>query len=300
MAASSEDVVERACGIRYWYRIGNGWAENDMRMKTLSLAIVLALHGTATMAAGSVGPSAGMESNTWVELRGDIFGDREIEAAEGIVTLDVPYRAADDRRVPMSASASFDDGRTVTSLSLIIDENPVPVSAEFAMETPVQAFDTTVAMRLNGPSRVRAVVEASDGRLYMSEAFVKTSGLGACAAPPITGVEEALASLGEMDLKGTGALDRLKGNRATLDILHPQHSGMQMDQISLLYIPARYIETVEAWDDDGKLFTMTGSISLSEDPSIAFDLPEGSDGVRVRITDTDEAVFEKRFALGGA
>ena len=282
-----------------------------MRVTTISMAIVLALLGTPVLAAGSVGPSSGMISDTWADLKDEVYGERAIEkAAAGIVTLDVPYRAGDDRRVPISATARFDDGRTVKSLTLIIDENPMPISADFEMNAPLETFGTSVAMRLNGPSWVRAVVEASDGRLYMSESFVKTSGQGACAAPPITGVEEALASLGEMDLKGTGvsgsALDRIKAagkgasKQATLEILHPQHSGMQMDQITLLHIPARYVETVEAWGGEDKLFTMTGSISLSEDPSIGFDLPGGVEALRVRITDTDEAVFEKRFPLGGA
>ncbi len=278
-----------------------------MRAKTLSIAVALALLGTSAFAAGSIGPSAGMETDSWADLRDEVYGERAIEdAPAGVVTLDVPYRATDDRRVPVSASAQFDDGRMVKSLTLIIDENPVPISAAFDMVAPREAFSTTVAMRLNGPSNVRALVEASDGTLYMTSAFIKTSGLGACAAPPITGVEEALASLGEMDLRGVGsgsALDRVKAagsGEATLDILHPQHSGMQMDQISLLYIPARYIETVEAWGDDEKLFTMTGSISLSEDPSIAFSSPDGANEMRIRMTDTDEAVFEKRFPMGGA
>lgn len=283
-----------------------------MRATTTSMAIVLALLGTPVLAAGSVGPSSGMVSDTWADLKEEVYGERTIKkAAVGIVTLDVPYRAGDDRRVPISATAQFDDGRTIKSLTLIIDENPMPISADFEMNAPLEKFGTNVAMRLNGPSWVRAVVEASDGRLYMSESFVKTSGQGACAAPPITGVKEALASLGQMDLKGPrssgNALDRIKAagketapQQATLEILHPQHSGMQMDQITLLHIPARYVETVEAWGGDDKLFTMTGSISLSEDPSIGFDLPDSVEALRVRITDTDEAVFEKRFPLGGA
>lgn len=285
-----------------------------MRFKAVATAVTMAFLAMPVLAAGSIGPSSGMETGTWAELREEIYGSRDIaEAAEGIVTLDVPYRAADDRRVDMSASARFADGRTVKSLTLIVDENPMPVSAAFELDAPQTAFGTTVAMRLNGPSWVRAVVEASDGELYMSESFVKTSGLGACAAPPITGVEEALASLGQMKFRGAGApasaLERIKAaskpdvdsRKASLDILHPQHSGMQMDQISLLYIPARYIETLDVWGDDEKLFTMTGSISLSEDPSIVFDLPQtGTEEIRVRLTDTDEAVFEHRFPLGGS
>ncbi len=283
-----------------------------MRLSIIAAAAALSFASSTAFAAGSIGPSAGSQTETWGELREEIYGDREIvKAPEGLLNLEVPYRATNDTRVPVSASATFKDGRTIKSMTLIIDENPMPVSADFAMNSPQTAFTTSVAMRLNGPSNVRAVVETDDGDLYMTSAFVKTAGQGACAAPPTTGVEEALASLGQMDLKGFGmpksALERLKqadeaeSNQVQLELKHPQHSGMQMDQISLLYIPARYVETLEAWHDDEKLFTMTGSISLSEDPSVSFDLPDsGVQRVRVRMTDTDEAMFEKIFELGGA
>lgn len=253
----------------------------------LPLALALALVTAPALA------DAGAPSSSWGDVRHALYGERAIEETEGLVTLDVPYRAADDRRVPIRAGVAFADGRTVRSLTLIIDENPMPVSARFAMETPRTGFEAEVSMRLNGPSMVRAVVEASDGSLHMTSARVKTSGVGACAAAPVTGIEEALASLGEMDF-------RSENGRQTVDIRHPQHSGMQMDQITLLYILARYIDTVEAWGDDEKLFTMTGSISLSEDPGISFGPVQGVSDMRVRLTDTEGAIFERRFAVGGA
>ncbi len=250
------------------------------------------------------------ESNkaAWTDIRAATFQTRTIvEQAEGFITLDVPYRAEDDRRVPVSAKASFGDGRTVKSLTLIVDENPMPVSAVFRMDRPQERFGVTVDMRLNGPSVVRAVVEASDGQLYMAAVPVKTSGLGACAAPPVTGTQEALATLGEMEMHGAAAhgqsqiLSRTAGAQVRLDMRHPQHSGMQMDQITLLYIPARYVERVEVWGGGEKYFTMEGSITLSENPGIAFDLPDGDKGaIRVRLTDTEEAIFERTFPLGGA
>ena len=84
-----------------------------------------------------------------------------------------------------------------------------------------------------------------------------------------------------------------------LEIKHPSHSGMQMDQITLLYILARYVETVEVWADEDKLFTMTGSISLSEDPEIEFTYTKPAvQAMRVRMTDTEETVAEEVFPLG--
>jgi sulfur-oxidizing protein SoxY len=173
-------------------------------------------------------------------------------------------------------------------------------------------------MRINGPTPIRAVVEASDGTLYMTEGFVKTSGMGACAAPPVTGVEAALASLGKMKLmpaQAPKAKDSLVASlttpakpmssskadaqRVRLEMKHPSHSGMQMDQITLLYILARYVETVEVWTDEDKLFTMTGSISLSEDPHLEFTYSAPSvETIKVRMTDTDETISEEVFPLG--
>jgi sulfur-oxidizing protein SoxY len=203
-------------------------------------------------------------------------------------------------------------------MSIIIDDNPMPVSAVFDMQSPESAFGVAANMRINGPTPIRAVVEASDGTLYMTEGFVKTSGMGACAAPPVTGVEAALASLGKMKLmpaQAPKAKDSLVASlttpakpmssskadaqRVRLEMKHPSHSGMQMDQITLLYILARYVETVEVWTDEDKLFTMTGSISLSEDPHLEFTYSAPSvETIKVRMTDTDETVSEEVFPLG--
>lgn len=277
-----------------------------MNRVATSIIASLALLSTPTMA-----------GEAWDEIRGELYGERAVLPAEDILTLTAPYRAADDREVPITASARFSDGRTIRAVSIIIDGNPMPVSAVFDLETPEQAFTVTANMRINGPTPVRAVVEASDGALYMAEGFVKTSGLGACAAPPVTGIEAALASLGEMTLRArkpesaTPILAKLTGaplpssarpaepNTLRLEIRHPSHSGMQMDQITLLYILARYVETLEVWADEDKLFTMTGSISLSEDPEIEFTYTKPAVRmIRARMTDTEETVSEEVFPLG--
>jgi sulfur-oxidizing protein SoxY len=146
-------------------------------------------------------------------------------------------------------------------------------------------------MRMNGPSPVRAIVETESGRLLMREAMVKTSGVGACAAPPGVDAATALATLGEMTLAGGPETLRL-------DISHPSYSGLQMDQITLLYTPARFIETLEIAADGAALFTITGSISFSENPAFTFARPAGATALKARMTDTDGAIFERRFALG--
>jgi len=244
-------------------------------------------------------PATGFAQAAWPSIRADLYAARSVEPGAGLVTLSAPDRAADDRAVPMRIEARLPFGAVITRMTLVIDENPMPVSAvvDFIEPTRAAAFDFT--MRLNGPSPVRAIIEADDGRLYMAETMVKTSGLGACAAPPVTNATAALATLGQMALSAdaAGAPDP---DRVRLSISHPSYSGLQMDQITLLYRPARFIETLEVWADETPLFTVTGSISLSENPQIAFDRPHAAQALRVRLTDTDGAVFERRFGLGAS
>ncbi len=143
----------------------------------------------------------------------------------------------------------------------MLDENPMPVSAVFELAEPQTSFYFDVTLRVNGPTPMHVIAETTDGWLWVSETFVKTSGLGACSAPPGGDPELALASLGQMDvemlgrasaLSAMGKLSNLsvRANKMDLDISHPSHSGMQMDQISLLFIPMRYIESVDI-DLDG-------------------------------------------------
>jgi len=278
------------------------------------------LVSAAALAAALSTPALAGEA--WDEIRPDLYGERVIHSGEGVINLTAPYRASNDAEVPIEVRADLPDGQSIKALSIIIDGNPMPVSAVFDLQKQRNAFAVEANMRINGPTPIRAIVESTDGSLYMSEGFVKTSGQGACAAPPVTGVDAALASLGEMklfpitaepapgnetmlaSLTGVSAPAPAQSNaamdkRVRLEMKHPSHSGMQMDQITLLYILARYVETVEVWTDEEKLFTMTGSISLSEDPEMEFTVADPLvESIRVRMTDTDETVSEDSFTLG--
>ncbi len=84
-----------------------------------------------------------------------------------------------------------------------------------------------------------------------------------------------------------------------LDISHPSHSGMQMDQISLLFIPMRYVERVDIDLDGAGFVEMTGSISLSENPRLGLAVPRSTQSVDVTMTDTDGTVTTAHKTLPG-
>ncbi|KPL54356.1 hypothetical protein ABB55_20840 [Prosthecomicrobium hirschii] len=269
-------------------------------MSVVSRALKSLLAGL-TVAAGlaaAVAPAAA--GSSWDDIRPMMFGDRKIANGQGIVTFTAPYRAEDDRRVPVSAVAAFPDGRSVKSVAFIIDENPMPMAATFRFDRGRDKVGLGIDIRLNGPSMVRAVVEASDGQLYMAESLVKTSGLGACAAPPVGDAAVALRTLGNMELAALpAAADNPFTRSARLKIKHPQNTGMQMNQITLLYIPARYVDEVEVRHGQERLFTVETGFALSEDPRIDFDYQSnGGDVLTVRMRDTDGAMFQRSFPHG--
>jgi sulfur-oxidizing protein SoxY len=251
----------------------------------------------------AVGLTAGpaCAGSAWDDIRGALFGDRAIEDGKDVLAFSAPYRALEQRAVPISVDAEFADGRGVKTVTFVVDENPMPVAAVFRLAEQRERLRLGANLRLDQASPVRVVVEASDGRLYMTETFVKASGLGVCAAPPLS---DQNAILGEMKLTDLTGSDAAAGmtrfqRRAQLDITHPQNTGMQMNQITMLYIPLRFISAVEVRQGDHKLFDLDGSMSLSENPRIWFDYRvNGAGHIAVVARDTNNSVWEQEFPLG--
>lgn len=256
------------------------------------VALILSLAGRAH--AGSA----------WDDIRAYAFGTRAIHDGQGVLTFKAPYRALDQRRVPLAVAAAFDDGRRVKSVTLVVDEDPMPIAAVIHFADQRTRVAVGVDIRLDHASPVHAIVEASDGTLYMSERFVKASGLGVCAAPPAEDPVVAARTMGEMRLTDLTGSDGAAGathfeRRAALDIKHPQNTGMQMNQITMLYIPLRYVGAIEVREGDAKLFDIKGSMTLSENPHIEFDYrPNGANVLKIMVKDTSKSVWHRDFPIG--
>lgn len=264
------------------------------------LAVVLML---------SAQPSFANEPS-WPDLQHSLFGDRVLTPAEDIIKIEVPYRTIDDTRTQVSAMVSAPIGTFLDKVTLVLDENPMPVSAVFNFDKPQPRFFFDVTMRVNQSTPIHVIAETTDSTIYVAEEYIKTSGTGACSAPPGTDPEAALASLGDIligiaeDTQTASLTDKLTSlanneKQVDVDISHPSHSGMQMDQISLLFIPMRYVENIDI-DLDGQGFVdMTGSISLSENPRLKLSVPGKTQSVDVTMTDTDGTVSKASKTVAG-
>ena len=228
---------------------------------------------------------------TWDMIRPAVFQDRAIDG-EPIVDLGAPTRAEDAALVPIDIHIKVPQGdqRSVKTLTLVVDENPSPQVATFTFGPDRKAFDLSTRVRVNSYSYVRAIAETSDGKLHMTKAFVKAA--GGCSAPAVKDPAEAKADLGKMRFRiftNTGKVE------AQLQIRHPNYSGMQMDQISHLYTPAWFVQTLSIVQGNVLLFAMEGGISMSEDPTFRFSYAPNDQPIHVTAKDTEGNVFEQDF-----
>jgi sulfur-oxidizing protein SoxY len=198
-----------------------------------------------------------------------------------------------DAPVTLRATLPPGDNRRLQAITLVIDQNPAPMAARFELgaESGVSAISTRV--RVNNYTNVHAVAELSDGKLYVVKVYVKAS--GGCSAPAAKTADEAKTSLGEMRFRQfpkapDAPLSRAR--EAQVMIRHPNNSGLQMDQVTHLYIPAFFVNELRVWQHDKLVFAMEGGISISEDPNIRFTyIPSGASRFRVEAKDTDGHVF---------
>jgi sulfur-oxidizing protein SoxY len=252
-------------------------------------AIVLAVGG------GWQGPVfAAEQADPWPELARDIFNGRALEDGASLIGIEMPYRAEDAAIVPVTLRATLPpgDARTVKAITLVIDQNPAPVAATFQVGAGVTMISTRV--RVDSYTNVHAVAELSDGQLYASAVFVKAS--GGCSAPAAKNADEASANLGQMRFRqfARSADGPVSGPReAQIMIRHPNNSGLQRDQVTLLYVPAFFVRELRVWQGDELVLAMDGGISISEDPNIRFNyLPNGATRFRAEAVDTDGHVFK--------
>jgi sulfur-oxidizing protein SoxY len=129
-----------------------------LNQTTLRHASLKAATVAAALAAFSAAPVLG--AGAWDEVKGSVYGKRAIEDGHGIVNLSAPYRPEDMRAVPLGIDAALSDGRTIKTVSFVIDENPTPVVAVFHMGAGREQVSLKMNFRVDRQSDVRAIVEA--------------------------------------------------------------------------------------------------------------------------------------------
>lgn len=258
----------------------------------MNLLRCLALVGfVATAAVAQTAP------DSWGDIRKQMFKDAPIAEDDTFVSIEAPPRAEDAALTPVTMTVHMPkgDARRVVKLSLVIDENPVPLAGEFTLGPKADLTSLTTRVRVDAYTNMRLVAELSDGSLHMTKAYVKAA--GGCSAPATKSPDEANKDLGKMKLRVIADAAPGRGDFVVM-LHHPNYTGMQMDQITRLYTLARYVDHLAVYQGDDLVFALEGGISISENPNFRFDIARnGAKTLRVEASDIDNTHFHAAWPL---
>jgi sulfur-oxidizing protein SoxY len=266
------------------------------KMLNMLSAALVGLAGTAAAtlpAYAGVGDTDQEREARWQDLQKSIFGTKTPRQDDAAIKLETPVRAEDAALVPITITLA--DPKNVKALYLVIDDNPSPLAAHFTFGPDADPKTIKLRVRVNTYTDVHAVAELKDGSLLETTKFVKAS--GGCSAPMGVSDEEAMQGMGDMRFKLASEVAASKPVDATLMIRHPNFNGMQMNQVTRQYTPARYIQSIGVSFDDKKVFDLSTDISLASNPVIGFELlPDSQKGsIKVDVKDSGNGEWSKTF-----
>lgn len=233
-------------------------------------------------------------SAIWQKVRASLFENRPIaNVGDDVLVLDAPVRAEDAAVVPIAMRSRLPQTAAshVAKLTLVIDNNPSPISAIFSFTPHSGRADIETRVRVDEYTFVRAIAETSDGRLLMRTRFVKAS--GGCSAPPGKDPQAALAALGKIRLRVDGDVVLNQPTLVQLMISHPNDSGMVMDQLTRQFTPRRYVRSVNVAYDGQPVLAADLDFSISENPNLRFYfVPRAPGRLTAEVVDSNQAAWK--------
>ena len=232
-------------------------------------------------------------------LREQYFSDKPILESSDVIALETPVRAENGAIVPVRilSQISQTKDRYIKTVTLFIDQNPVPWAGTFNFTPRSGRADLDLRVRVNSYSNVRAIAETNDGKLHMESNFVKAS--GGCSAPVSSDLEAAMARLGKMKFRAKSVAGLDEPLQIQLAISHPNVTGMQMDQVTRMYAPAHFVKEVKLSFEGEYIFSAETDIAISENPNFKFFfVPEQEGELIAEVTDSSGLQFSQVYKVG--
>jgi sulfur-oxidizing protein SoxY len=282
------------------------------RRSTIAAAIAVGAASTPGVARGQgVAPGQGgaqgqgvapgqAAADSWRSLAAQLFDNRAIADGSAVLAIEAPYRAEYAAMVPVSIRVLGADGdaRRIERLTLVIDENPSPLAATFTLGANAGTRAVATRVRVDSYTNIHAVAAMADGQLYAVERFVKAA--GGCSAPAAKQEADAIP-LGTMRFRQFARDPGSDTREVQLMIRHPNYSGMQMNQVTRLYVPAHFVAGVRIWQGDALLLGVESGISIAENPEFRFDYhSNGATEFRAEVTDSEGRLFKQNWSAARA
>lgn len=232
----------------------------------------------------------------WQVIRSLMFGDREINPDDrDVIRVYLNTRADDASTVPIMINGLIDQSEEeyIKTLYLIVDRNPQPTAGVFRFTPESGRLKLETRLRFEQYSFVRAIAELNDGRLYMSQRWVKAS--GGCSAP--MGKNAIPASmLGKMRFRVDDQVQYDQPLLVQVQVRHPNESALASD-LAPDQVP-QFIRSVQVDYNDKPVMTGEVNFSLSDNPVFRFYfVPKAEGALNVRMEDTHDTVFSQSLPV---
>lgn len=229
-------------------------------------------------------------SQYWGPIKQLMFGDRVINPDDrDIIRVYLNLRADDASTVPVVVKAQIDqtEKEYIKSIYLIVERNPSPTAGVFHFTPDSGRAQVETRLRFEDYSFVRAVAEMNDGRLYMSQRWVKAA--GGCSAPNGKKLSDTL--LGKMKLRfDEDNITYHKPNLVQLMIRHPNESPLAANFVEG-QIP-EFVRSVKVTYGGKTVMNAEVDFSLSDNPNFRFYFtPEEKGQLSIEVEDTHDRKF---------
>src|ERR1700691_1950664 len=191
---------------------------------------ILVLAGIAACASlGLAARAAHADQDLWPGLADTLFPNAKLAEDGMVIKLGTPLNAEDAALVPITLhmesakdATGPSDPHRITTLTVVIDNNPSPVAAvfEFGPKAGVTTIETRI--RVNQHTKIHAVAETADGKLYVSESYIEAA--GGCSAPSAANLDPNDPQIGIIRVRQLApeyASDDPRRKEAVVMVKHP-------------------------------------------------------------------------------
>lgn len=230
--------------------------------------------------------------NTWAALRDSIFAGKAVEENAGFIHLTASPTAENPALVPITFHIAHPD---ITQAWLLVDGNPVPLTATFHFLQAQPEPYAEIRIRLEKSTWVRLVVETAAGTLHMAAVAIKTPG-GGCGGG-MSGDEAKLRSeAGEMKLQTDISGETGKLSQLIYLIKHPMRTGFERTTQGY-YARPWFINRLDFSQDGVPFLGIDLGVGVSADPRLLLSyLAFAGKAISAVATDNEGKVYQKRFS----
>ena len=140
---------------------------------------------------------------------------------------------------------------------------------------------------------MRVVSELSNGELHMDSRYVKTS--GGCSAPPN---RDAAHLIGKTVFRLPDGIKPDAPTAAQVTVVHPNDTGFELNQVTVMYIPAYFVRSIKVRYGERRLFDAELDFSVSENPTLRFNfVPRGAGELRAEVEDSKDRRYVGSLAV---